>query len=203
MVNLHLSNPMPDDWPRSNGFLLFKKGDISDPKKYRPISLLGVMYKLVASFISESFSALAEKYQLHHDSQIGGLANRSTSDHILHLVSLIGGQTSGYAPPPPPPLPLPATVPRTLLGKMIASQRAARAGIHPPDPLPRPFWPGASVSLTLTLTLKRSPTPNEIVEVVPTADFNKAFNSVPRGAIFKALRRYRFPEALVQALIHL
>ena len=34
-------------------------------------------------------------------------------------------------------------------------------------------------------------------------DFNKAFNSVPRGALFKALRRYGFPEALVQALAHL
>ena len=101
-MNLHLSNPMPDDWQRSNVFLLFKKGDISDPKNYRPKSLLGVMYKLVASFLSKSFSALAEKYQLHHDSQIGGLANRRTSDHILHLASLIGGQTSGWSPPPSP-----------------------------------------------------------------------------------------------------
>ena len=62
VMNLHLSNPMPDDWQHSNVFLLFKKGDISDPKNYRPISLLVVMYKLVASFLSERFSALAEKY---------------------------------------------------------------------------------------------------------------------------------------------
>ena len=33
--------------------------------------------------------------------------------------------------------------------------------------------------------------------------FNKAFNSVPRGALFRALRGYRFPGALVQALGHL
>ena len=46
---------MPGDWQRSNVFLLFKKGDISDPKNYRPKSLLGVMYTLVASFLSESF----------------------------------------------------------------------------------------------------------------------------------------------------
>ena len=94
-MNLHLSNPMQDDWQRSSVFLLFKKGDISDPKNYRPISLLGVMYKLVASFLSENFSTLAEEYQLHHDSQISGLANCRTSDHILHLASLIGGETSG------------------------------------------------------------------------------------------------------------
>ena len=28
-------------------------------------------------------------------------------------------------------------------------------------------------------------------------DFNKAFNSVPRRALFRALRRYGFPESLV------
>ena len=61
VMDLHLSNPMADDWQRSNVFLLFKKGDISDPKNYRPISLLGVMYKLVASFLSEGFSTLAER----------------------------------------------------------------------------------------------------------------------------------------------
>ena len=105
VMNLHLSTPMPGDWQRSNVFLLFKKGDMSDPRNYRPICLLGVMYKLVASFLFESFSTLAEKYQLNQDSQIGGLANRRTSDHILHLASLIGGQTSGYTPPAPPPPP--------------------------------------------------------------------------------------------------
>ena len=135
VMNLHLSNPMPDDWQRSNVFLLYKKGDVSDPKNYRPISLLGVMYKLVASFLSEIFWVLAESYQLHHESQIGGLANRRTSDHILHLASLIGGRTSGYTPPPSPPrhgTPDP-------LGKMVTSLRAARAGIPPPVSLPRPF----------------------------------------------------------------
>ena len=90
VMNLHLSNPMPDDWQRSNVFLLLKKGDVSDPKNYRPISLLGVIYKLLASFLSESFWTVAERYPLHHDSQIGGLAKRRTSDHILHLASLIG-----------------------------------------------------------------------------------------------------------------
>ena len=97
VMNQNLSTPLPGDWQRSNFFLLFKKGDVSDPRNYRPISLLGVMYKLVASFLSEGFSMLAERYQLNQDSQIGGLENRRTSDHILHLTSLIGGQT----PPPP------------------------------------------------------------------------------------------------------
>ena len=115
-MNLHLSNPMLDAWQRSNIFLLYKKGDVSGPKNYRPISLLGVMYKLVASFLSETFSVLAERYQLHHDSQIGGLANRRTSDHILHLDSLIGGQTSGYTPPPLP-LPPPPRYPRPFRGR--------------------------------------------------------------------------------------
>ena len=115
VMNLHLSNPMPDDWQRSNVFLLFKKGDVSDPKNYRPISLLWGIYKLVASFLSESFSVLAERYRLHHESQIGGLANRRTSDHILHLASLIGGQTSGQ----PPPLPPPPWYPRPLWGRLL------------------------------------------------------------------------------------
>ena len=168
VMNLHLSNPMPEAWQRSNVFLLYKKGDLSDPKNYRPISLLGVMYKLVASFLSESFSILAEKHQLHHDSQIGGLANRRTSDHILHLASLIGGQTSGYTPPPPLPLPPHATIPLTLSKRMMTSLSAGRSGLPPPEPLTRPLRSNANLNLTLTLTLTPSPTPIEIVGVVLT-----------------------------------
>ena len=100
VMNLHLSNPMVDGWQRPNFFLLFKKGDVSDPRNYRPIILLGVLHKLVASYLSEGFSGLSERYSLNHESQIGGLANRRTSDHILHLAALIGGQTSGYTPRP-------------------------------------------------------------------------------------------------------
>ena len=34
VMNLHLWNPMPGDWQRSNVFLLFMKGDLSDPRNY-------------------------------------------------------------------------------------------------------------------------------------------------------------------------
>ena len=61
VINLYLSTPMPDDWQHSNVFLLFKKGDTSDPRNYRPISLLGFMYKLVASFLSANSWRLAEE----------------------------------------------------------------------------------------------------------------------------------------------
>ena len=106
---------------------------MSDPRNYRPISLLGVMDKLVASFLSESFSTLAERYQLNHDSQIGGLANRQTSDHILHLASLIGGQTSGYTtPPPPPPPPLRDVTPDPSRDEDYLSDDFRTRAIPPP-----------------------------------------------------------------------
>ena len=128
---------MPGDWQRSNIFLLFTKGDISDPKNYGPISLLGVMYKLVASFLSESFSTLAEKYQLHHDSQISGLANSRTSDHFLHLASLIGAQTSGYIPPPLPP-PCPCYSTPDPFGEDDYLSEGCEGWDTPPNPPPCP-----------------------------------------------------------------
>ena len=128
----------------------------------------------------------SNRHHLHHDSQFGGLANRRTSDHILHLASLIGGQTSGYTPPPSPP----ATVPQTLLERIVTSPMAVRVGIPPPDPPPRPFWPGANVCLTLTLTLMLSPTPTKIVEVVLTTSIlilTKLLIAYPEGPFLRPL----------------
>ena len=48
VVNLHLETPMPESCQESRVFLLYKKGHTDRPTNYRPISLLSVLYKLIA-----------------------------------------------------------------------------------------------------------------------------------------------------------
>ena len=121
VVNLHLTTPMPESWQRSNVFLLYKKGAPDIPSNYRPISLLNVVYKLIASHLTGTLSSLTAQHGLNHPAQIGGLHNRRTSDHICHLSALMGlgveespqsAACGCVAPtscncPPSPPLPPP------------------------------------------------------------------------------------------------
>ena len=80
-----LFDPIPDTWTQAEIFLLFKKGDVKDPTNNRPISLLNAIYKIISSHINSFLSKTLIKHQLINHTQIGGLANRRTSDHIYRV----------------------------------------------------------------------------------------------------------------------
>ena len=69
-----------------NIFLLFKKGDYDDPRNYRPIVLLSLIYKILTAIVTDRLNHIAEKYNLLDDSQEGFRKLRSTSRQIQSLL---------------------------------------------------------------------------------------------------------------------
>ena len=69
-----------------NIFLLFKKGDYDDPRNYRPIVLLSLIYKILTAIITDRLNHITEKYNLLDDSQEGFRKLRSTSRQIQSLL---------------------------------------------------------------------------------------------------------------------
>ena len=68
IVNLHLTTPMPGSWQESRVFLLYKKGPADKPTNYRPISLLNVLYKLIASYLTTELAGFCNGQGPHHPS---------------------------------------------------------------------------------------------------------------------------------------
>ena len=62
--NYFLDKPMPAEWTEAEIFLLFKKNDADNPTNYRPISLLGVVYKLIASHITTYLASISLTHKL-------------------------------------------------------------------------------------------------------------------------------------------
>ena len=172
VVNLHLTVPMPESWQRSNVFLLYKKGPPDDPKNYRPISLLNVVYKLIASHVTATLSALCAEHGLDHPSQIGGRHNRRTSDHIWHLCALMEMGVAECAPCEGCSTP-PATLSREAAAPPCRCDQS-------PSPPPNGRTSDAFYHLYV--------------------DFNKAFNSVPRVALKRALEAYGLPRWLIRSV---
>ena len=88
VCNHYLHHPLPATWQHSSVTLLYKKGCPRDPVNYRPISLLGLIYKIVAGHLASTMATLVETHNLFHPSQIGGMRNRRCSDHIWRLMAL-------------------------------------------------------------------------------------------------------------------
>ena len=62
---------MPEDWKGGSIRLLFKKGDPSLCKNYRPVVLLRACYKIYTSILTDRLYNIAEKHKLLHASQEG------------------------------------------------------------------------------------------------------------------------------------
>ena len=73
---------MPEAWKHSTVVTLFKKGDTSLPSNYRPISLLCVAYKVIASLLLDRLKAGGTERRIHQ-SQYGFRPGRGTTDALF------------------------------------------------------------------------------------------------------------------------
>ena len=79
---------LPDSWRQASVVLLFKKGDTSLPANYRPIALLPVGYKVLASILhSRLLEGGAEERM--HATQYGFRPKRGTSDALMVVRRMI------------------------------------------------------------------------------------------------------------------
>ena len=83
-----VSKQIPKDWKHADVVILFKKGNTQLPSNYRPISLLCVAYKILASMMLERLrDGGCEDYL--RQTQFGFRAKRSTSQAIFMAKRLI------------------------------------------------------------------------------------------------------------------
>lgn len=68
-------------------FPLHKKGDISDPNNYRPISILSCFAKILERLIYDRFLAFLKKHNVIHKSQYGFQKGVCTGHAILDIVT--------------------------------------------------------------------------------------------------------------------
>ncbi|MFH4984918.1 hypothetical protein AB6A40_011627, partial [Gnathostoma spinigerum] len=81
------SSKIPSVWKESNTILLHKKGDTEDLKNYRPICLLGHLYKLFTRIIYNRLNRTLDEQQ--PKGQAGFRGEHSTMDHIFVLNQMI------------------------------------------------------------------------------------------------------------------
>ena len=77
------THKVPDDWKLANVTPIFKKGDKSQPKNYRPISLTSVVGKLMETVLRDKIVTFLENNNLIKDSQHGFRNKRSCLTNLL------------------------------------------------------------------------------------------------------------------------
>ena len=77
---------LPSLFKNGDIYLLFKKGDFDDPRNYRPIVLLSLIYKILTAIVTDRLNKIAEAHGLLDDSQEGFRKLRSTSRQIQSLL---------------------------------------------------------------------------------------------------------------------
>ena len=91
---LHLCNQcliqkvVPDEWRHASVTTIFKKGDTSLPSNYRPISLLAVGYKVLASLVLRRLQQGGSEHRISK-SQYGFRPGRGTSDALFLIRRMI------------------------------------------------------------------------------------------------------------------
>ena len=81
---------MPDNWKVVIIKALFKKGDKKLASNYRPVSLTGILYKLMEKIIRKRITDHMNSFNLLSDTQFGFLGGRST---LLQLLKVLDNWT--------------------------------------------------------------------------------------------------------------
>ena len=78
---------MPEDWKTNRLIVLFKKGDASLPKNYRPIMILPVLSKLFSGILLERMS---EKLEEKRTPEEMGFRKRYSCSDLIHTLRMMG-----------------------------------------------------------------------------------------------------------------
>ena len=81
---------LPEAWLKGTILPIYKnKGPSSDPKNYRPITIVSCFGKLFTSVLNERLQTFSEQYSLICENQAGFRKDYSTIDNIFLLHTLI------------------------------------------------------------------------------------------------------------------
>ena len=80
-----LQERMPEVWRKSMIVPWYKEGEIKECKNYTGLTLLDVIYKIMATILKKRLDKLSETRQIIGDYQCGFRKGRSTTDQILLL----------------------------------------------------------------------------------------------------------------------
>ena len=79
----------PESWTKGSIVPLFKKGDKSNPANYRGITLVNILAKIFSLTLRNRLNNWCENESILNECQFGFRNNRSTSDYIFILQSII------------------------------------------------------------------------------------------------------------------
>ncbi len=77
---------MPKSWKIGNITALFKKGEITNPGNYRPVSLTSVICKLMEKLVRAEIVDHMDRNKLFSSKQFGFLSGRSTTIQLLKVM---------------------------------------------------------------------------------------------------------------------
>jgi ribonuclease HI/exonuclease III len=89
MKHIGRAGRTPDSWKTSHTVLLYKKGDPTVVKNYRPIGLARTLYKLWTSIVTELMSTYAEERGMLHEPQEGFRKDRNTERQLQLLLAIL------------------------------------------------------------------------------------------------------------------
>ncbi|VDI66754.1 Hypothetical predicted protein, partial [Mytilus galloprovincialis] len=77
---------VPKDWKSALVSAIFKKGNKSQAKNYRPVSLTSVVCKIMEKIIREHIISYMKENKLFSNKQYGFISGRSTSLQLLEVI---------------------------------------------------------------------------------------------------------------------
>ena len=100
IINLSLSSKYPDKCKTAKVKPLYKKGTNTEPKNYRPVSLLPILSKVLERVVHNQLVEHLEKYEILFEYQSGFRSKHSVNTCLAHLSNQIlkgfeTGQSTG------------------------------------------------------------------------------------------------------------
>jgi hypothetical protein len=84
-----VEDDFPEDWTTSNTLMIFKKGDISNPMNYPPITPLNCIMKLFIQILTSRLTQWAEQNNISPEEQAGFRSKRGCDDQIFNLTAAL------------------------------------------------------------------------------------------------------------------